>query len=103
MNPATGTMITRYKVPEDRPIRLAGMVTAVSKKTTKNGDSMAVVTLEDMEGEISLVIFPKTYKECAAALSGEVDPETGESSGDIFVHVVGKLERGDRGNQLICT
>ena len=103
VNPATGTMTTRYRVPEDKPIRLAGMVTSVNKKTTKNGDSMAVVTLEDMEGEISLVIFPKTYKECAAALAGEVDPDTGESSGDIFVRVVGKLERGDRGNQLICS
>lgn len=102
-NPVTGTMTARYKVPEDKPIRLAGMVTAVAKKTTKNGDSMAIVTLEDMEGEISLVIFPKVYKECASILAGEVDPETGESKGDIFVHVTGKLERGDRGSQLICS
>ena len=103
MNPVTGTMTTRYKVPDGRQIRLAGMVTSVAKKTTKNGDSMAIVTLEDMEGEISLVIFPKTYKECASILAGEVDPDTGESRGDIFVHVTGKLERGDRGNQVICS
>ena len=101
VNPATGTVMTRYRVPEDKPIRLAGMVTAVAKKTTKNGDSMAVVTLEDMEGEVSLVIFPKTYRECASVLAGEVD-EMGESTGDIFVKVSGKLERGDRGNQVIC-
>ncbi len=31
------------------------------------------------------------------------DPDTGESRGDIFVHVTGKLERGDRGNQVICS
>jgi DNA polymerase-3 subunit alpha len=80
-----------------------GMATSVQKKTTKKGDAMAIVTLEDMEAETSLVIFPKTYKECAATLAGEVDPETGESTGDIFIKVVGRLERGDRGDQLICT
>ena len=102
VNPVTGAMATRYKVPEDKPIRLAGMVSSVAKKTTKNGDPMAVVTLEDMDGEIAVVVFPKAYKECASALTGEVDPQTGESTGDIFVSVSGKLERGDRGNQLIC-
>jgi DNA polymerase-3 subunit alpha len=102
MNPATGTMITRYLVPDDKDIRLAGMVTSVAKKTTSKGESMAIVTLEDMEGEVTLVIFPKTYKECAQVLSGEIDPSTGESVGDIFVSVEGKLERGDRGNQVIC-
>ena len=55
-----------------------------------------------MEGEVTLVVFPKLYKKCASALAGEVDEETGESAGDVFVKVEGKLERGDRGNQVIC-
>ena len=99
---AQGGVHERFKVPEGKPIRLAGMVTQVQKKTTKKGDSMAVVTLEDMEGEVTLVVFPKLYKKCAATLAGEVDPESGESTGDVFVKVLGKLERGDRGNQVIC-
>ena len=99
---ATGAVHERFKVPEGKVIRLAGMVTAVQKKTTKNGDSMAIVTLEDMEGEVTLVVFPKLYKKCSGALVGQVDPETGESSGDVFVKVEGKLERSDRGNQIIC-
>ena len=55
-----------------------------------------------MEGEVTLVVFPKLYKKCSGALVGQVDPETGESSGDVFVKVEGKLERSDRGNQIIC-
>ena len=102
-NPVTGATQTRYKVPEGESIRLAGMVSSVQKKTTKNGDSMAIVTLEDMEGEITLVVFPKLYKECAATLAGEVDEETGETQGDVFVKVSGKLERSDRGDQIICS
>ena len=98
----TGAVHERFKVPEGKVIRLAGMVSGMQKKTTKNGDSMAIVTLEDMEGEVTLVVFPKLYKKCASALAGEVDEETGESSGDVFVKVEGKLERGDRGNQVIC-
>ncbi len=102
LNPATGTASTRYRVPEGKPIHLAGMVSSVAKKTTKNGDNMAIVTLEDMEGEITLVVFPKLYRQCAATLSGEVDRETGESVGNVFVRVTGKLERSDRGSQIIC-
>ena len=98
----TGGVHERFRVPEGKVIRLAGMVNAVQKKTTKNGDSMAIVTLEDMEGEVTLVVFPKLYKKCAGALVGQVDEETGETQGDVFVKVEGKLERGDRGNQVIC-
>ncbi|HJA28079.1 MAG TPA: DNA polymerase III subunit alpha, partial [Candidatus Olsenella pullicola] len=46
---ASGAVHERFRVPEGKVIRLAGMVSAVQKKTTKNGDSMAIVTLEDME------------------------------------------------------
>ncbi len=105
VDPISGSSTTKFKVPEGKPLRLAGMVPVggVAKKVTKNGDQMAVVTLQDMEGEIAIVVFPKTYKECAAALEGEVDPETGERVGDVFIKVTGKLERGDRGDQIIAT
>ncbi len=103
VDPSTGTATTAYKVPDGTTVRLAGMLTALQKKTTKNGDPMAVVTLEDMEGEITLVVFPKLYKKCARVLAGEVDQDTGETVGDVFIKVAGKLERGDRGDQVICS
>jgi DNA polymerase-3 subunit alpha len=102
-NPYTGATTTRYKVEEGKSICLAGMVSAVQKKTTKSGDPMAIVTLEDMESEVTLVVFPKLYKECAQILAGQVNEETGESEGDVFIKVYGKLERSDRGDQVICT
>ena len=100
-----GGASTVYKVPEGKQIQLAGMVPTggVAKKVTAKGAQMAIVTLEDMEGEISLVVFPKTYQECAAVLEGEVDPQTGERTSDVFIRVTGKLERGDRGDQIIAT
>jgi DNA polymerase-3 subunit alpha len=103
VDPASGAAVSVYKVADGKDVRLAGMLTAVQKKTTKNGDPMAIVSLEDMEGEITLVVFPKLYKKCARVLAGELDQETGDASSDVFVKIAGRLERGDRGDQVICS
>ena len=44
----------------------------------------------------------KTYKEAEGYLYGEVDPETGAQLSDAFVRIKGKLERSDRGDQIIA-
>ena len=100
MGPAGNAV--NQEVPEGKPYWWAGMVSSVSKRVTKNGDPMAIVTLEDMEGEATVVIFPKTYKQCEGYLYGEVDPETGAQLSDAFIRVKGKLERSDRGDQIIA-
>ena len=100
-NPAGEGTITQ-EIPEGKPFWWAGMVSDVSKRVTKNGDPMGIVTLEDMEGEATVVVFPKTYKAAEDYLYGEVDPETGAVLSDAFVRVKGKLERSDRGDQIIA-
>ena len=100
MGPAGNAV--NQEIPEGKPYWWAGMVSSVSKRVTKNGDPMAIVTLEDMEGEATFVIFPKTYKQCEGYLYGEVDPETGAQLSDAFIRVKGKLERSDRGDQIIA-
>ena len=100
MGPAGNAV--NQEIPEGKPYWWAGMVSSVSKRVTKNGDPMAIVTLEDMEGEATVVIFPKTYKQCEGYLYGEVDPETGAQLSDAFIRVKGKLERSDRGDQIIA-
>ena len=90
------------EIPEGKEFWWAGMVSAVSKRVTKNGDPMAIVTLEDMEGEATVVVFPKTYKAAEDYLYGETDPETGAVLTDAFIRVKGKLERSDRGDQIIA-
>ncbi|MDO4436842.1 MAG: DNA polymerase III subunit alpha [Coriobacteriaceae bacterium] len=97
----TGNAVSQ-EIPEGKPYWWAGMVSSVSKRVTKNGDPMGIVTLEDMEGEATVVIFPKAYKQCESYLYGEVDPETGAQLSDAFIRVKGKLERSDRGDQIIA-
>jgi DNA polymerase III subunit alpha len=42
---------------------IAGMVTALRRITTKKGDPMAFVTLEDLQGSIEVTVFPRTFEE----------------------------------------
>ncbi|HET8561518.1 MAG TPA: DNA polymerase III subunit alpha [Marmoricola sp.] len=51
---------------EDRPdgatVTVCGLVTAVQRKVTKRGDAWAMVTLEDLEGAIEVLLFPSAYQ-----------------------------------------
>ena len=38
-----------------------GLVTAVQRKTTKQGSPWAIVTLEDLEGSVDVMVFPQSY------------------------------------------
>ena len=76
-------------IPTDRDILIAGMVTDLALKTTKNGDRMAVFTLEDMDGSVPCIVFPKVYGNFGSALAEER-----------IVKVKGRYDRSDRGVQI---
>jgi DNA polymerase-3 subunit alpha len=41
---------------------IGGSVTAMREVTTKNGQKMAFISMEDKSGEIEVVVFPRVYK-----------------------------------------
>ena len=43
------------------PVVIAGLITGVQRKMTKRGDNWAIVTVEDLEGAIDVLFFPKDY------------------------------------------
>ena len=45
----------------EEKVRVAGLVTMVRPYTTKTGKPMGFVTIEDIQGNIELVLFPKTW------------------------------------------
>ena len=49
------------EVEDQQMVRVAGLITRIRPHTTKKGDPMAFVTIEDIQGTIELVIFPRTY------------------------------------------
>lgn len=56
---------------DKQSVTVAGIVTKKTVKTTKNGDSMAFVTVEDRTGEIEVVVFARQYLGSAGILVTE--------------------------------
>lgn len=82
--------LTNTLVEKDvgKKVTLAGIVESVKKITTKKGDAMGIVMLEDPTGKIEITLFPRTFAECAEYLE----------SPDTVIVVAGTLDL--RGGQL---
>jgi DNA polymerase-3 subunit alpha len=105
---------------------LGGIVTGIRSIITKSKSTMAVVTLEDLQGTLEVVVFPKTYEQTLGTwrdgaillVAGRVDHRGDEASiladsvwdwdvvadrgPEAFAREVGSLDRrsrrgGDRG------
>ncbi len=67
-------------------VRVAGIVTRMRPHQTKNGKSMGFVTLEDVQGSIELIVFPRTWEKSweifeidkIVMVDGRIDAEGGE-------------------------
>jgi DNA polymerase-3 subunit alpha len=49
------------ETPREGLVTVAGMITQVTRKTTKRGDIWALITVEDLEASIEVRLFPKAY------------------------------------------
>jgi DNA polymerase-3 subunit alpha len=78
--------IGQLLVDEDRPdgstVTVCGLVTSVQRKITKRGDAWAMVTLEDLEGAIDVLLFPSAYQLSSTLLNE-----------DAIIAVKGRLSR----------
>ncbi len=78
--------IGQLLVDEDRAdgstVTVSGLITSVQRKITKRGDAWAMVTVEDLEGGIDVLLFPSAYQ-LASTLLNE----------DAIVTVKGRLSR----------
>jgi DNA polymerase III subunit alpha len=77
-----GQLLLDEERPDSSPITIAGLITSVQRKITRKGDTWAVVTIEDLDGAIDVLLFPGTYQ-----LAGSLLAE------DTIVTVRGKLSR----------
>jgi DNA polymerase III subunit alpha len=53
----------------EEKVRVAGLITAVRPYMTKTNKPMGFVTLEDIQGSIELVLFPRTWQKTHAQLT----------------------------------
>ncbi|MEZ5095138.1 MAG: DNA polymerase III subunit alpha [Nocardioides sp.] len=57
-----GQLVLDEERPDGTVLTLSGLVTAVQRKITKRGDAWAMVTLEDLDGAIDVLMFPSAYQ-----------------------------------------
>ena len=69
---------------EGTVVTVGGLVTGVQRKTTKQGSLWAIVTLEDLDGAVEVMVFPQTY-----AAAGTLLVE------DAVLLVRGRIDRPD--------
>ncbi|HAG50219.1 MAG TPA: DNA polymerase III subunit alpha [Deltaproteobacteria bacterium] len=77
---------------DEASVSIAGIVTTVKETTTKKGDRMAFVTLEDLKGSVEVIVFSDVYKNAASYLSG-----------DAPILVKGKVDKGEENVKLIAS
>jgi DNA polymerase-3 subunit alpha len=58
--------------PREGMYAIAGMITSVTRKTTRRGDIWAVITVEDLEASIEVLLFPKAYDLVSTVLATDV-------------------------------
>ncbi|GAA5151105.1 DNA polymerase III subunit alpha [Nocardioides marinquilinus] len=66
LSAGTDCTIGQLMLDEERAdgssITISGLVTSVQRKITKRGDAWAMVTLEDLDGAIDVLLFPSSYQ-----------------------------------------
>jgi hypothetical protein len=72
-------------------VTLGGIILSTRRVVTRAGSTMLVATLEDLQGSIEVVVFPKVFAETANAWAD-----------DSRVLVTGRVDHRDDTTQLLC-
>ncbi|GAA3715667.1 DNA polymerase III subunit alpha [Microlunatus aurantiacus] len=70
--------------PREGQVTIAGMITSITRKTTKRGDLWAIIAVEDLEASIEVLLFPKAYELVSTVLAT-----------DTVVRVKGRVKSDD--------
>ncbi|ROQ91217.1 DNA polymerase III subunit alpha [Desulfosoma caldarium] len=77
--------------PEGAKVILCGLVSLTKEVTTKKGERMAFLNLEDKEGTLEVVCFPETYLKARFLLHGD-DP----------LAIFGTLQHDEKGSKVLA-
>ncbi len=72
------------ETPDGAIVKVGGVITNLQRKWTRKGDLMAVFQLEDLEGSVEVMVFPRTMQEHGPKLAD-----------DTIVLLRGRTENGD--------
>lgn len=83
------TLLADEARPDGSTVVIAGLVTSLQRKMSKQGNPWAAVTIEDMEGSIEIMFFGETYLAYSTVLAE-----------DAVVVVKGRVRRRDESMSL---
>jgi len=86
---STATTATLGEVTDGKEVKLCGIVTTTRVLTTKKGDRMAYVQVEDPQGLVEIIVFPDLFKSASDLLV----PER-------VVQVTGIVDRAEKGTRV---
>jgi DNA polymerase-3 subunit alpha len=72
-------------------VTLGGIIQSTRRVITRAGSTMLVATLEDLQGSVEVVVFPKVFAETGNAWAD-----------DAVVLITGRVDRRDDAAQLLC-
>jgi DNA polymerase-3 subunit alpha len=72
-------------------VTLGGIILSSRRVVTRAGSTMLVATLEDLQGSVEVVVFPKVFEQTANAWTD-----------DSVVLVTGRIDRRDDSPQILC-
>ncbi|MEU5980650.1 DNA polymerase III subunit alpha, partial [Streptomyces sp. NPDC047315] len=78
--------------PDGAVVTVGGIVTALQRKMTKQGNAWAIATVEDLAGSVDCLFFPATYQLIASALTE-----------DTVVLVKGRLDKREDTPRVVAT
>ncbi|RYJ05444.1 MAG: DNA polymerase III subunit alpha, partial [Actinomycetales bacterium] len=84
-----GQLLTDTERADGSTVRICGLITAVSRRMSKKGDTWALVTIEDLEGSVDVMVFPAAFQLASSVLLP-----------DAIVVVKGRVRRTDDGVDL---
>lgn len=79
--------LAEYKKKE---VKIRVMVVSIKPVTTKKGERMAILQIEDLTGQLEAVVFPKTYEKVQAVLQENA-----------VLVIAGKLDKRDDQTQIL--
>jgi len=86
---ANAEALTLKELDDQANVIIGGGITGVNRKTTKKGDQMAILTIEDMYGTVEVVVFPTLFEVVRGFLAE-----------DALVFVQGRLENTERNTAI---
>ncbi len=69
---ASHTTVILRETPSGTEVAVGGVISDLRRRKSKKGDWWASFQLEDMEGQIDVLVFPKTYQKCEKELQPDL-------------------------------